>query len=81
MPDNHWKASFKLTKDKAANHLARTAEEVSQERSLAPRDFEFDDYTRCRNTVIAGAVSLLVASENWRRSVTVIGDIKSLSLR
>ena len=59
LPEKHWKASFMLAKDKATNHLVRMTEEASKEGALAPRDFEFDEYTRCRNTVIAGAASLL----------------------
>jgi hypothetical protein len=71
LADKHWRGAFSLAKQAALGQLKGILIESVGEDALSPNGFEMDDYTRCRNTVVAGAISAwsLVAD------TTIDGDL------
>jgi hypothetical protein len=71
LADKHWRGAFSLAKQAALGQLKGILIESVGEDALSPNGLEMDDYTRCRNTVVAGAISAwsLVAD------TTIDGDL------
>jgi len=57
LAEQHWRGAFLLAKDSSIDRLRQLARESFADNALAPKNFEFDDYTRSRNTVIAGVLA------------------------
>jgi hypothetical protein len=58
LAEKTWRGCFDVAKDAAKHEIMALYDEASDARSLIPQELEFDDYTRTRNLVIAGAVAL-----------------------
>lgn len=52
-----WEPSFNLAKSAAIERLIDLSREALAVRALAPKDWEFDDYTRSRNLIVASVVA------------------------
>lgn len=52
-----WLNSFNLAKQAAIEQMIALSTEALKERALTPSDWEFDDYTRCRNLTVSAVLS------------------------
>lgn len=57
LPPKSWRSAFDITKSAARTALENLAEETLSPGALRPKEPEFDDYTRLRNTIAASAVA------------------------
>jgi hypothetical protein len=57
LPPKAWQSSFLLTRTAALSALERLSDETLGPDGLRPREPEFDDYTRMRNTIASSAVA------------------------
>lgn len=57
LADKHWAGAFALAKQAAMEQLKGILIESAGKDALSPNGFEIDDYTRFRNTVVAGAIA------------------------
>jgi hypothetical protein len=57
LPDKKWRGAFSLAKQSALTRLKELLIESTSKDALSPSGFEMDDYTRSRNTIVAGAIS------------------------
>lgn len=57
LPKGKWIQSFMLAKSAAIESLIELSIEGLNEGALTPRNWEFDDYVRARNTIVASTIS------------------------
>lgn len=80
LAEQHWRGAFRLAKDSAIDRLRQLASESFLDNALAPHNFEFDDYTRSRNTVIAGALSVFCLLKDSATSEEKAESLRILTL-
>lgn len=77
LPRSKWIGAFELAKSTARQEAVKLSNEALKPSALRPKDFEFDDYTRSRNLIIASvlAATSLIGGRNELERVSEVDGL------